>query len=330
MIGRRQTIALVGGTAAALPFAARAQQKAMPVVGVITINATTLENTASPWAEFRQGLVEAGYVEGRNVAFEHRNAQGHLDRVSALVADLIARKVDVILAPNLVSMFAAKAATATIPIVFVGGPSDPVASGLVASLARPGGNVTGIGWFLREMNLKRVELLAELVPQAAVIALLVNPMNPSSEDSMRDAQEVARAKGRQLSVLKASTESEIEAAFAALAQTRAGALALAADSFFNSRREQIVALAARHAVPAIHEWREAVDAGGLISYGVSFTDTHRQAGVYVGRILAGAKPADLPVQRPTRLELVINLKTANALGLTIPPAFLARADEVIE
>ncbi len=328
MIGRRQMTALVGGAAAACPFAARAQQKAMPVVGML--GNFTSGYAATGVAAFLQGLGEAGYIVGRNVAIEYRWAEGRFDRVPLLVADLVARKVDVIVSGSSAGIAAVKDATATIPIVFVGGPSDPVAAGLAASLARPGGNVTGIGWFFREMNLKRVELLAELVPQAAVIALLVNPNALWVEETTRDAPEVARTKGRLLAIVKAGTESEIDAAFSNLGELRAGALVVAANSFFNSRREQIVALAARHAVPAIHEWREAVDAGGLISYGVNAPGTWRQAGVYVGRILAGAKPGDLPIQRPTRFELVINLKTANALGLTIPPAFLARADEVIE
>ncbi len=321
---RRDVLPLLGA-AAAWPFAARAQQKAMPVVG--WLGRTSFESRTK--AAFLQGLSDTGYVEGRNVAIEYRSAENRLDRLPALAADLVARKVDVIFAGSILVLTAAKDATQTIPIVTLG-VADLVAAGFVASFARPGGNITGISWFLREISLKRVELLAELVPQAAVIALLVNPNNPSSEEMTRDAQEVARAKGRQLSILKASTESDIDAAFTTLAQLRAGALVVGADGILNSRREQIVALAARYAVPAIHEWREAVDAGGLISYGASFTGLHRQAGVYVGRILAGAKPADLPIQQPARFELVINLKTAKALGLTIPPVFLSRADEVIE
>ena len=328
MIGRRQMTALVGGAAAAWPVTARAQQKAIPVVGML--GNFTPGYAATGVAAFLQGLGEAGYIVGRNVAIEYRWAEGRIDRVPLLVADLVARKVDVIVSGSSAGIAAAKDATSTIPIVFVGGPSDPVAAGLAASLARPGGNVTGIGWFFREMNLKRVELLAELVPQAAVIALLVNPNALWVEETTRDAQEVAQAKGRVLTIRKASTESEIDAAFSSLVPLGAGALVVASDGFFHNWRAQIVALAARRAIPASHEWRESVDAGGLISYGPSYTGTYRQLGVYVGRILAGAKPADLPIQRPARFELVINLKTAKALGLTIPPAFLARADEVIE
>jgi putative ABC transport system substrate-binding protein len=328
MIGRRRMTALVGGAAAAWPLAARAQQKSMPVVGYL--GGTTAGANSLTLAAFHEGLSEAGYVEGRNVAIDWRWAEGRSDRMPVLAAHLVARKVDVIFASNFTAITAATSATKTIPIVFFGGGDYLIATGLVASFARPGGNLTGITIFGRELDAKRFELMAELVPHPAEITLLLNPNNPQSEETMRDAQEVARAKGRPLAILKASTESEIDAVFSSLVQQRAGALVVRADGFFYSRREQIVALAARHAVPAIYERREFADAGGLISYGPSFTGLNRQAGVYVGRILAGAKPGELPIQQPARFELVINLKTAKALGLTIPPAIFARADDVIE
>jgi putative ABC transport system substrate-binding protein len=257
------------------------------------------------------------------------NAEGRDDRLSALAADLVGRKVDVIVAVGGPAPRAAKAASQTIPIVFtVGG--DPVATGLVASLSRPGGNVTGVTWLAVELMSKRLELMSELVPQARAIALLVNPNSPQTERVVRDVQEGPRPSGVQLPMLKAGSESEIDAAFASLVQGPAGALVVQPEPFLNSRREQIVALAARHAVPAIYAYREYATVGGLISYGPSLTDVYRQAGIYAGRILKGAKPAELPVIQPTKFELVINLKTAKALGLTVPPSVLARADEVIE
>jgi putative tryptophan/tyrosine transport system substrate-binding protein len=282
-------------------------------------------------AAFRQGLSEAGYVGGQNLAIEYRAAaEGHYDRLPALAAELVSRKVDLIVASGAIpAAHAAKNATSTIPIVFRVG-SDPVAAGLVASLARPDGNLTGVSILAGELTPKRLELLSELVPQAKVIALLGNPNNPGNEPMIRNMQEAARSKGVQLPILKADTESEIDAAFASLVQLHAGALVVGADPFLSSRREQLVALASRHAVPAIYAWREFVAAGGLISYGASLTAAYRQVGIYAGKILKGAKPADLPVEQPTKFELVINLKTAQALGLTVPPSLIAIADEVIE
>ena len=319
---RRELMILLGGALTAA-HAVRAQQKAMPVIGFLSSASPGPNEPAL--AAFRQGLSETGYVEGQNVAIEYRWADGRHDRLPALAADLVARKVDVIAATGgNGSVRAAKNATSTIPIVSTFG-DDPVEWGLVASLARPGGNLTGINMITAELMPKRLELLSELVPRAGVIALLANP---GAESMIREVQEAARAKGVQLQILKASSESEIDAAFASPSQ--AGALLVGNDPFFMSRREQLVALAGRYAVPAMYEWREFVAAGGLISYGTSRTGTWRRFGNYAGKILNGAKPADLPVEQPTRFELVVNLKTAKALGLTIPPAILDLADEVIE
>jgi putative tryptophan/tyrosine transport system substrate-binding protein len=306
----------------------RAQQKAIPVIGFL--GGDSPGPAASYLVTFHQGLSETGWVEGQNLTIEYRWAEDHYDRLPALAADLVGRKVDVIVVRGgLPAVLAAKNATSTILIVFTG-VSDPVEAGLVASLARPGGNLTGFSPFQFELMPKRLELLTELAPQARVIALLVNPNEPRTEGLIRDMQEAARAKGVQLPVLKAAAEGEIDAAFASLADLHADALVLGPDPLFNNRRDQIAALASRHAVPALSPWRELAAAGGLISYGASFTTISRQVGVYAGRILKGEKPADLPVQRPTRFELVVNLKTAKALGLTVPPSILARADEVIE
>ncbi len=323
---RRELIILLGGAAISWPLASRAQQKAMPVIGYL--NSGSPSPTDPLLAAFRQGLGEIGYVEGQNVAIEYRWAKGQYNRFPALVDDLVGRKVDVILAGG-IAAFAAKSATSTIPIVFPA-LSDPVASGLVASLARPGGNLTGFSPFQFELMPKRLELLTELVPQARVIALLMNPNDPRAEGLIRDMQEVARTKGVQLQILKAATESEIDSAFPTLVRLHAGALLVFPDPFFGTRREQLSALTSRHAVPAIYGWREFTAAGGLISYGASIAALYRQAGIYAGRILKGEKPADLPVQQPTKFELVINLKTAKALGLTVPQSMLMRADEVIE
>jgi putative ABC transport system substrate-binding protein len=326
---RRDLLALIGGATTLRPLAARGQQKAMPVIGFLSGRSPGL---SAPYVvAFHQGLGETGYVEGQNVAIEYRWAEGRQDRLPAMAADLINRKVDVIATSGGVTgALAAKQATQTIPIVFVVG-GDPVEEGLVASLARPG-NLTGISIMSTELIPKRLELLSELVPQAEVIALLVNPNTVAErmKDMMRDVPEAARAKGVQLHILKAGTESEIDAAFATLVQLPVGALVVGSDPFFNNRREQLVALASHYAIPAIYQLREFAAAGGLISYGSSTTGTYRQLGVYAGKILKGAKPADLPVEQPTRFELVINLKTAKALGLTVPQSLLARADEVIE
>jgi putative ABC transport system substrate-binding protein len=324
-VNRRELILLLAGTMTAAR-APRAEQKAMPVIGYL---GNTSGPTAPNMAAFHQGLSETGYVEGQNVAIEHRWAEGRYDRLPPLAADLVDRKVNVIATAGMPLALAAKSATSTIPIVFIIG-TDPVEVGLVASLARPGGNLTGIAIMATELMPKRLELLSELVPQAGMIALLVNPSNASAEPQMREVQEAARAKGVQLRILKASTESEIDTAFASLVQLQAGALVVGTDLFFYNRREQLVALASRHTVPAIYEFRDFAATGGLISYGPSLAGTWRQVGVYVGRILKGAKPTDLPVQQPTTFELVVNLKTAQALGLTVPPSILARADEVIE
>ena len=329
---RRRFIAIVVGAMATWPLAARAQQqqqKAMPVIGVLYAGSASAD-TGPFMNAFRQGLREAGYVDGRNVAMEFRSADGNYDRLTALAADLVARKVDLILANSPPAALAAKRATSTIPIVFRGG-ADPVADGLVASLARPGGNLTGVATAATdELMTKRFALLAELVPRARVVALLVNPNSANAERTARDVQEAARTNGLELHVLKARSESEIDAAFASLVQLHAGALVVAADPFLSSRREQIVALVSRAAVPAIYSWREFAALGGLISYGPSLTVAFHLAGVYAGKILKGVRPADLPVQQPTTFELVINLKTAKALGLSVPRSLLARADEVIE
>jgi putative ABC transport system substrate-binding protein len=328
-IGRRELIAGISRAAAAWPLAARAQQPAMPVIGYL--GSESPDVFAGRLRAFRQGLSETGYVEGNNVAIEYRWAENQSDRFPALLEDLVRRKVTVIAAvTGTPPALAAKAATTTIPIVFVTA-GDPVALGLVASLNRPGGNLTGVATLTVELGAKQLEVLRELVPTATIIALLVNPTNPTNAERLsRDLQAAAAAVGLQLHVLHASTERDFDAVFASLPRLRADALVIGSDPFFNSRNQQLVALAMRYAMPTMYPFREYAMAGGLISYGNSFADAHRQVGVYTGRILKGAKPADLPVQQATKVELIVNLKTAKALGLTVPLTLLGRADEVIE
>jgi putative tryptophan/tyrosine transport system substrate-binding protein len=324
---RREFITLVGGTVIAWPLTARAQQPTLPVIGFL--NGGTPQGYASMMAAFGRGLKEVGYIEGQNIAIEYRWAEGQYDRLPAMATELVRRPVAVIVA-NTPAWAAAKAATTTIPIVFLTS-SDPVQAGLVASLSRPGGNLTGVTALGVELGAKRLEVLHELVPKAAVVALLVNPVNPAlAEPTTRDLQRAARTLGLQLHVLHASTERDIDTAFATLLQLRAGALVIGSDPFFNSQEERLAASALHHAVPAIFQYREFAAAGGLMSYGGSITDTYRVAGIYTGRILRGEKPADLPVQRSTKIELIINLKTAKALGLTVSLPLAGRADELIE
>jgi putative ABC transport system substrate-binding protein len=324
---RRHFITLLGGAAVLWPLAARAQQQTVPMIGYLSVGSP--DSAARNLAAFREGLKEAGYVEGKNLLIEYRWSEGQ-DRLPELATELVRRRVAVIVsASGTPSVLAAKAATATIPIVFSVG-TDPIAFGLVASLNKPGGNLTGVTLLFDEVASKRLELAHELMPATTIIALLVNPTNPNSETQSRDLQEAARKLALQLHTLRASTERDLDTVFATVAQLRAGALLIGGDAFFASRRGQIAALAARHAIPTISFMRSFAAAGGLMSYGGSLTDADRLLGVYTGRILKGEKPADMPVQQSTKVELIINLRTAKMLGITVPPNLLVGADEVIE
>jgi putative ABC transport system substrate-binding protein len=327
---RREFISLIGGSVAAWPLAARAQQPAMPVIGVVHAGSPETE-AGSRIIAFRHGLNESGYIEGQNVTIENRWAEGRHDRYPDLVADLIRRKVSVIVTgANTPASLVAKAATSTIPIVFGAG-QDPVKLGLVASLARPAGNATGVNFFIAELAAKRLGLLREMIPGMVRLAVLVNPTNASNaESTVKDVQTAASTLGLQVQIFNASIRHEIDAAFTNLVREQIDALFVGPDPFFNSRRVHLAVLAARRAIPATYAGRDYAEAGGLMSYGSDLADAHRQIGVYVGRILKGAKPADLPVVQTSKLELVINAQTARTLGIDVPPTLLARADEVIE
>jgi len=324
---RRDFISLVGGAAATWPFAAPAQQTPSPVVGFLS--AVSRTETAHLVAAFRRGLTETDFTEGKNVTIEYRFAEGHYDLLPAQAAELVRRPVDVIVASAPPAANAARTATTTIPIVFIVG-LDPVAAGLVASFNHPGGNATGISLVSGPLGQKRLELVREFVPKANAVAMLVNPLGPDAAPEIRDMQAAAQANGLEIRMLNASTPSELDVALASLADHRAGALLVGADPFFMIRRKEIVALVARQGIPAVYPFREFPAAGGLISYGTNIANAYRQAGIYCGRILKGAKPGDLPVLNPTTFELVINLKAARMLGVEIPPALHARSDEVIE
>jgi ABC-type uncharacterized transport system substrate-binding protein len=325
-VNRRTFTTIIGG-AAAWPLAARAQQQALPVIGFL--RSSSIDRSSHLVNAFRQGLKEAGYSEGQNVAIEYRSAEGEYDRLPALAADLVRRQVTVIVATGgSAPAIAAKAATSTIPIVFTG--EDPVTIGLVGSLNQPGGNATGVSTLATEIGSKRVGILHELVPTAPTIALLYNPARREAEGDLRAMQSAAHTLDRKIQMLKVANEGEIDAAFVALARERPGALLIGPDPFLTSRREQIVTLANHYKFPALYHWREFAEVGGLASYGPTHTEPYRLVGIYTGRILKGAKPADLPVIQSTKFELVINLKTAKRLGLEVPPTLLARADEVME
>jgi putative ABC transport system substrate-binding protein len=321
---RRELVRLLGGAAIVRPFAAQAQQKARPVIGYLS--STSPDHLSA----YRRGLSEMGYIEGQNVTIEYRSAGGRVDLLPALAAELAGRKVDLIAAfGGSFSARAAREATSSIPVTFLVG-IDPVANGLVASLARPGGNLTGISLLIRALYPKRVELLSELVPRAKSIALLVNPNGMNTQGFLGEVQDAARVRSVQIDILRAASQTEIETAFEDLVQRHTDALIVSANPFFDTQRNQLLALAARHEIPTIYAWRDFVAAGGLISYGASLAAVNRQLGIYAGKILNGVKPADLPVQQPTTFELAINLKTAKTLGLALPQSLLARADEIIE
>ena len=325
---RREFITLLGGVAASWPLAARAQQPAMPVIGFL--HSGSREAFARPLAAFHRGLGEAGFVEGRTVAIEYRWAENRYDQLPALAADLVSRGVSVIATPGSTpATLAAKAASPEIPLVFLIG-NDPVKLGLVASLNAPGGNVTGVSFLINALEAKKLEVMRELVPPVTIVGVLLNPRNPIVDAQLKDLQQAARLLGLKIIPLNVGSEAEIGAAFATLVEQRGGALLVTADPAFTSWRDPMIALAARNAVPTVYHLREFTDAGGLISYGTSLSDGYRLVGLYVGRILKGTKPADLPVQQPTKFELVINLKTAKALGLEVPATLVVRADEVIE
>jgi putative ABC transport system substrate-binding protein len=324
---RRKFLALVGGATAAWPLAASAQQAVLPVMGYL--NSRSPDGDAAFLAAFHHGLNESGYVEGQNVAIEYRWAEGRYDRLPALAADLVRRKVAVIAATTTPAALAAKAATSAIPIVFTGA-VDAIAAGLVVNINRPSSNATGVNFYISALGAKRLELMHELIPNAAAIGMLVNPNYADAKSQWNDVKEAARAIGLQVHVVNASSEGDFDKVFATLVQLKVDALLVGSDSFLFNRRNQLVALAARHALPAMYPLREYAAAGGLISYAANLVDGYRQAGIYVARILKGAKPGDLPVVQPTKFDLVINLKTAKALGLTVPQSLLVAADEVIE
>jgi putative ABC transport system substrate-binding protein len=326
-VKRREFITLIGGAAAAWPVAVHAQQPAMPVVGFLHYaSATTLAHLAEA---VRLGLKEAGYIERQNVAIEYRWAEGHYDRLPALAADLVRRQVTVITAGGAVAAHAAKEATAAIPIVFTSG-ADPIASGLVKGLSRPGANLTGVSLLAAEMGAKRLELIRDLLPKARTVAMMINPTFPGAESEMAEVEVAGRKIGIQIHGAKATSPGNIDAALAAFSQLHVDAFIVGADGYFITRRDQLASLAAHYAIPGIYSVPDFPHAGGLLSYGVSLADAYRQAGVLTGRVLKGAKPAELPVMQPTKFEFVLNLKTAKALGITVPPNLIARADEVIE